>query len=356
MNTYRLLNWLESLLGVLHSDNYLLGLLQPDHGVLDVYGAMADRFRTALVQGSTDQMGAHVLEARKRLQTFIRSVREWGSGRVHRAVDELRRSLEELGTPAQPSLAEAIVDLEAALEEVDQCYEHLVSRYGATEETPRAYSLLIALDRFHSAYTTTLALAEAIAGALRPGLEDMPEGHARLDLYFEEVSTLREAEAKVVAVQMLYGEICQLLDVSESEYPLVPAKLEIGTFWAAFFGHPLVITVVSSLLIAGLQHLMETRTQAGRLKEFPRKLDALNGMLELIAHMEEAGMDASLPRERLEKAAAVIAASLTTILGDGALDEVNGQPAPSPAKFDVMRRIKAPPRLLRGAIELQSDQ
>ncbi len=129
-----------------------------------------------------------------------------------------------------------------------------------------------------------------------------------IDLSFENVLL------KLQSIFNLYTNICNLLKISTSHYPLTIQHLKTGSLWVKFFGESTVISLCTKLIESAISYLHRNHTIEGKINAIPKKLEALEACLEFSKKLEEAGFDTTSLNTNLNDSALVISTELNKLL------------------------------------------
>ncbi|MFA6628898.1 MAG: hypothetical protein WCS55_03935 [Sulfuricurvum sp.] len=149
------------------------------------------------------------------------------------------------------------------------------------------------------------------------------ENHKELSLLLPSTMSLNQFAIKLISIDTIYTELCSLLDISMSEYPLVISKIESGSLWAKVFGNSKIIELMVGFLNASASYVYHNYTKEGKLLAIPKKLDVIESVLEFTSKLERAGIDTSTTKEHISKAAISIVKELNTLLDGQAEITVN---------------------------------
>lgn len=211
--------------------------------------------------------------------------------------------------------------IQHTLEEFAKTYEVLVVSQGVDTQLKAirlAKEVLLQLN-------PVFGVLELIRGRL---IEQprMGEGRSPLSLLLQPSDEVRVFVTKVHSLEIVYEEICRLLNISTSEYPLEIAKIEAGSpLWTKLFGESKVIKLITDLIKEAVNYRYRNFTREGQLGSIPRKVDELGSVLNLEVRMADLGYDTTNMRESLQKSGVVIARELNTLLSGETEVIVNGE-------------------------------
>lgn len=142
----------------------------------------------------------------------------------------------------------------------------------------------------------------------------MFEGNSELSISFSWTRDYQQLIAKLISISNLYSEVCTLLNISTSEYPMKVIRAEYGSLWLRLFGESKVITLLTTMIESGVSYLHRTFTNEGKVEAIPKKVSAVEEILQLSVKLEEAGIDTVAMKENIQKSAVIISRELNTLL------------------------------------------
>lgn len=148
---------------------------------------------------------------------------------------------------------------------------------------------------------------------------------AELSLVLSNISNLQDFSEKLAALSALYAELCYVLGVSTASHPLRIGKIESGSLWTRLFGETRVIGLMVALVEGTVRFLHRNYTTEGKFSAIPRKIEALDSILDFSNRLKESGADISALQESLTKNAVTITNSLNTLILNQPVVEVNGK-------------------------------
>jgi hypothetical protein len=224
------------------------------------------------------------------------------------AIDEVNASLFRLYENSQkPTFP--LTSLKESLEEFYLAFEKNV---GAFDFASMYELLRIAHDIIEK-----LDIVDDLTVAFKKLLIDEPrieEGNEKMSLYFAAPLRYNELIEKLISIQELYKELCRLLKVSASQYPLEIARLEIGSWWIKIFGESKVIALMTSLIESGVSFLHRNYTMDGQIQSIPKKAETIERLLELSDKLKEKGIDTKELEENIKHSSVVISNHLNRLL------------------------------------------
>lgn len=261
---------------------------------------------------SAAQLNAHLAQT-QRITSSI------NHRQFFKALEHFQRSITQLQSTHTPK-TKLISSLDAKVEEFSALYDAFLSNQSSENALP----LLLAAQVLHTKLEIlfdSLQLFDESVGAY-----DVPNSsEAPLALLLPGYLGLADFAHRLLAIQSLYSELCMLLSVSESDYPLRISKIESGSLWAKVFGELRIVGMMASFVEQAASWIYRTYTTEGKLASIPRKVEAIDSLLGLTQRLKDAGLDTSNMQEHIEKSAVVLSKSLSEILDGQSSIVVNEQ-------------------------------
>lgn len=149
------------------------------------------------------------------------------------------------------------------------------------------------------------------------------EEHDHLALHLPSHLSLHQFATRLIAIDVIYNELCGLLHISSSEHPLSISKIESGSLWAKVLGNARIIRLMGDFLEASVSYIYRNFTNEGKLSAVPRKIETINKVLQFTKKLEKEGIDVSVAKEHLEKSAIIIVEELNALLEGQAQISIN---------------------------------
>ncbi len=150
------------------------------------------------------------------------------------------------------------------------------------------------------------------------------EGLGELSLFFESNYLYRDFISKAVALQKIYSELCSLLSVSESDFPLRISKIESGSLWIKVFGETKIIEFFLSLIKDTCAYFYRNYTTEGKIEALPRKIETLESVFNLEQKLKGAGIDTKDLQDVIQRSAFTLGENLNDLIGGEAIIDING--------------------------------
>lgn len=150
-------------------------------------------------------------------------------------------------------------------------------------------------------------------------VEAIYENNEKLLILLTSSMSLGDFGRKLVAIDKIYKELCDLANVSRSEFPLIIKKIESGSLWAELLGSKKVIDLMAAFLGSAVTYIYRNSTKEGGISSIPQKVESLDSILDLTLKLQEAGVDTSEAKENLGKAAFALSKQMNILL-DGEVE------------------------------------
>lgn len=137
---------------------------------------------------------------------------------------------------------------------------------------------------------------------------------SKISVVLPEHFSLKDFAERLLALQSIYSELCALFQVSEVDHPLRIGKVESGSLWALLFGNTRIVEMMASFIEKSASWVYRNYTTEGKLNGLPRKVEAIDALLELTKRMEESNLNVSEMKPNIEKAALMLSKDLMTLI------------------------------------------
>ena len=125
---------------------------------------------------------------------------------------------------------------------------------------------------------------------------------------------LKEFISRIQAIESMYSELCQLLNISQIDHPLQIEKIESGSLLAKVAGSAFVIGLMTQFIESSVSYVHAHYTAEGQIKSIPAKVESLDKVIEMTQKLKEAGYDTSAMEIHVAKSAHAIAGNLNTLI------------------------------------------
>jgi hypothetical protein len=323
MDSYHLINFLENLYLILAEANPLKEFLSQvealDEGI--------KKSRRSLLSIKPDSssnsinlvfnaFGQYVNEIR----TVIDKVKESRPQPIFKSAIKLSESINKYEKSKDHEELEILVFLKKEIASFEEIYQDVLQGY--TED-----SILCLVELSISLKKLISGSAEAIRLVTQNLQNDYTQydGLSEISLFFESNHIYSEFVTKTDALQKIYSEVCSLLSISESDFPLRISKIESGSLWIKVFGESKVTNFILSLFKDTIDYFYRNYTNEGKIQALPRKIEALESALELTRKLESAGIDTMPLQDSIQKSAFALGESLNSLIGGESTIDINGE-------------------------------
>ena len=125
---------------------------------------------------------------------------------------------------------------------------------------------------------------------------------------------LEQFALKVLAIQALYAELCQIANISPEQYPLTIIQLEAGSLLSELSGIPKIIDLMDKLITDSISFLHRSFTREGKISQIPRSVEKIEYILHLRNELRDAGFETLGLDEQINKSSVIIAKNLNVLL------------------------------------------
>lgn len=229
------------------------------------------------------------------------------------AITDLRRALEQFVERIPGAATTERGRLEAAgetLSDLADAYREWLHEHN----NGRLLALLVRAGEVRASLAALAGVVATVAAANAPATE-VPEGYALLRLKFEGGNAIPLLTQKLVAVDRLYDESCEILGVVTNTRLLI-ARLEVGSVDADFLGLARAVDFVRDAIFGAARYLHRRFTTEGRIGGLSEQIEVVDQLLSLANRFREAGIPEDELKARVGKSATIIADQLNTLLSD----------------------------------------
>lgn len=242
------------------------------------------------------------------------------------SVRKLFRSVESLESALKESLVDGagdsghIVEILSELDEFAEAY----NVYVAHQVGANALPLLRVSRRLERSLVHLRGFLKYVGESI--GASDHPESsESEFVLVLSRTTGLKDFSERLDCIQVLYEEICFVMDISVASHPLRVAKIESGSLLTRLFGDTRAIGMLVGFVEGAVRYLHRNYTSEGRISSVPRKVEALDELLSLSERLKANGVNVDDLQKSLAKNAVVISNNLNRLLSDQPVVEVNGE-------------------------------
>lgn len=238
---------------------------------------------------------------------------------LFRMLDNIEEALEELPTdvpgsmPNGPGVRGAINEFSEAFESYARNESQLVYTNSLQ---PSARGLLLSLRSVHD-------LLRRITFNLQGQITADEPQQGRLRVELDSDLTLQTFSRKLSALDSLYSELSEILAPEALGSQALVLKVESGSLFADILGYPKVIDLMVSLIRDAIDFLYRSFTTEGKISALPRKVEALDSVLQLRSKLKDKGIDVDNMDDQIQKSSVLIAEQLNCLLAGQAKVTVN---------------------------------
>lgn len=233
-------------------------------------------------------------------------------------------SLEKFQTNISNTIKSEVNDYEIldGIAEAVEIFSDKFDAYLSSQNQKNAITLVIEarklislLDGFHSALLF-------INGNLEQRQYNLQSG-GEISIFLSSSINLRQFAEKLQAIDLIYKEICFLLNISVADEPLQIGKVESGSLWAKLFGNSRAISMTADFIEASASYVYRNFSKEGKLSGIPRKIETVDEILGLYKRLQVEGIDIKEMKESISKSAISIAKEVNVLLDGQAEIKVN---------------------------------
>lgn len=288
--------------------------------------------------------GGPLHEGAKRLNAHLSRVHKTTSTisqrQFFKALEHFQADLAQL-TFSQHQSPKLIQSLKQQIEAFSDLYDVFITNGTGYHALPVVLAAQI-LNTQLQAFMQSLQMFDEFVG----NHDVAGSAEAPLTIWLPAHFDLKDFGRRLLAVHALYSELCMLLSVSESDYPLRISKIESGSLWAKVFGESKVIDLLISFIKETASWMYRNHTTEGKVSAMPLKIEAIDALLGLSTKLQAAGMDTSAMDAHIQKSAFVIAKDLGILLDGQASITINDQTISAGAEFtQALGKQSGTPRL-----------
>ena len=317
MNSYQMIDKLEALYKAFNEDNNLVReYLQY---VVAIKHNLQPQQLQLLKSGSSDTLNAYIAKVQEGIQSIRNKKDQIKIKQVLKGTQNLQEAIyiyrDGLNNPEIPPL----FILSEQLEQFEDKYENFLHEYSRDS----FFELTELAELIDNTINSISSLIFSIKLNLQTEYQD--ESSGIISLFLNSDYTYQEFVEKLNSLQRIYSILCQLLQISEIEFPLQIIKIESGSLWVHLFGEPRVIKIIEDLIKDTFSFFYRNYTDEGKIQSLPSKIKTLEEYLELKKKLEDAGIDTSLLSEEIEKSSVSLAQELNSLLSKSKGVEINGE-------------------------------
>jgi hypothetical protein len=313
MNSYQLLEKLEKFANLIATENPIIKNIRRIAG---------ERQQATHLINALDQIvniGLETSNAKSLFENIRNTINQIPLKEVFVGISNLEGSIDEvvleLGNSSNP-----FAGLRSDLESFNRSYDSFFQRNSYGEIINIVYSANSLVEDFETIHKFIVSLKVNLIEHIEYG-----EFYQEATIFLNSKYSYREFIQKLDAIQEIYSEICLLMSISESEFPLQIIKIESGSLFAWIFGEAKVIDLFVGFIKDTVSFFYRQFTNEGKIEALSKHGEALEKILALNIKLEEAGIDTSESKEIISKSSVIIATKLNYLLLGEPEIELNGE-------------------------------
>lgn len=194
-----------------------------------------------------------------------------------------------------------------------ETFVELYDAYLATPTASAAAPLILEANTLRRLLQSDFAALELMDDFVK-SQSAAGDGEEEFSMALYQPSSFSDFISKLQAFQTIYDELCQLLAVSQVDFPLRIGKIESGSLWLKVFGETKVIQLITSIVEATVGFLHRKFTDEGKIAAIPRKIESLDAVIHMTEKLRALGLETKDIDTNLRKSAVAISHSLATLL------------------------------------------
>jgi hypothetical protein len=220
--------------------------------------------------------------------------------------------------------------------------------YTSQPSRQKALKLLLMGHELYIRIQAFLGLSQSLVEAYSLTEKSPFEGEGEMLIILPAVETVEEAVICLKCILAIYDEICILAGVSTQNYPLRLCKIDSGSLWVKLFGESRIIGLVCKLIENAAQYAYRNYTNEGRAAAIPKKVETLKEILGLSNSLEEAGIDTSALKQKIEKGSVALVNEFNELIQGQKSIHLNGKEISAKTEIDAFQDDGATARQLAG--------
>jgi hypothetical protein len=202
-----------------------------------------------------------------------------------------------------------ISDIKVCIQNFDKSYQNYIetkTQSNTIKMICLANDLVIMLKSFKNSilfYNTNLIENSSIQ-----------KNQAELSIQLSSKMSFSQFSRKIVTIEKMYEETCLLLEISTTDFPLLIQKIESGSLFSKVVGHTAVIGLIVTFLQSSAGYLYRNYTDEGKVEAIPKKIEALNKMLDFSNKLKKAGVKTKDIEDTLKKSGVTLSNQINDLL------------------------------------------
>ena len=272
------------------------------------YSEKASTYIEIISLGGTTQINEYGAKLHAHFSNLFQVTAKTSNRQFFKDLENFQRALRKLQTDWFAT-GQPFDDLLQSIDALADIYDtYLAQRGGAN-----ARKLVACAQKLNDQIPIFIEVLSSVCEAVGP--QEIPSSQdSKISVVLPENFSLKDFAERLLALQSIYSELCALFQVSEVDHPLRIGKVESGSLWALLFGNTRIVEMMASFIERSASWVYRNYTTEGKLNGLPRKVEAIDALLELTKRMEESNMDVSGMKPNIEKAALMLSKDLMTLI------------------------------------------
>ncbi|WP_339136255.1 MAG: hypothetical protein WGN25_20620 [Candidatus Electrothrix sp. GW3-4] len=145
------------------------------------------------------------------------------------------------------------------------------------------------------------------------------------EFIFGNIKSAIDYSIKIRCLIEIYDRVAAKLEINPN-HPLKIIKFETGSPWyIKVAGHPITLTIVTNLMIAGAQYIHASYTENSPLNTIPKAAEAADKILKVTSQLKKAGLDVEAQERQVNETISILAKELNALVADQYQMEINGK-------------------------------
>lgn len=317
MTSYEMIQLLDQITSTLNEKKHLTDLLAK----AAEYSANIKNTFDEVIGGENKENASQIGGLRANLtNAFAPNLKLIRPRAVFAELDALVAELNSFKNLLPKPAADSLDNLIKEVQDLSHIYEEFIDDVSLK----KTFNLIDSGDQLLRSIQGFIHSSLIVKEALQPA-SFARDGYEEFSLLLPSTISYGDVLVKLTALEIIYSEVCNLMDVSTSEYPLQIIKIESGSLWLKVFGESRVITLLTKLMESGAAFIHRNYTTEGKITAIPKQVETVEAVLQLAERMEKMGIDTSNMKEELQKSSIVISSNLNKLLGGEPSITVNDQ-------------------------------
>lgn len=215
-------------------------------------------------------------------------------------------------------------NLQKLLSELSDSYESYLRASG--DQKKEIIALCEASMRFSNTFKATKNVLQQIKKNLYriDSLSEKGETK-RISILLGSTLSLKIFAEKLLAINNIYEELCNLINTSLTEHPIIIIKIESGSFWTDILGYPKIIELMEFIIKNSISYIYRNFTVEGKISAIPKKVEAIDSIINLRTKLTAEGIGTDHLDEHINKSSVILAKELNKLLAGEPRVTINDQ-------------------------------